>query len=54
MTKQRAFWMGVKDGWKQGQLCYGLTWANRDDLNEAYDRGANIGERVARLFGWAR
>mgnify|MGYP001602609043 CR=1 FL=1 len=44
----RAFVEGVKDGYRQRELCIGITWDNDPDNNEAYDIGANVGE----FFAW--
>lgn len=50
MKTIKAFWLGVKDGWAQPEdLTSGLTWDNNDALNEAYDRGANVGQFIGRL-----
>ncbi len=42
-----AFELGVRDAIEQGgKLERGRTWRNRAS-NEAYDRGANVGEALA-------
>lgn len=43
----RAYLLGVKDAFEQGVLNEGRTWSD-ERLNEAYDRGANLGEFLAR------
>lgn len=50
----RAYLFGVQDGFAQPiELQDGITWGydecgNADALNEAYDRGANLGQ----VLGW--
>lgn len=42
-----AFALGYRDGLENPvDLGMGLTW-ERDDLNEAYDRGVNAGQKDA-------
>jgi hypothetical protein len=51
-VKIRPFLLGLRDGFEQGELSSGLTWDDDQGANEAYDRGANWGERFARLKFW--
>lgn len=46
----KAYWLGLKDGFKDGQwFGMGKTWDD-GNKNEAYDSGVNTGQRIARLF----
>lgn len=50
MKSIKAFWAGVKDGWRQCEdLTSGLTYDDQS-LNEAYDHGANAGQCLGRLM----
>lgn len=50
---RKAFVFGVLDGLRAeretDETYIGMTWANNQDANEAYDGGANFGQRVGRL-----
>ena len=49
--RRRAWLEGLKDGWSQGELTVGLTWDTPDHPNSvAYDHGATLGERLARML----
>lgn len=56
MTKIKAFWLGLKERLLEGDS-FGRTWTpeeapdNFDVLNEAYDSGANVADR---LTPWRR
>jgi hypothetical protein len=45
-----AWRIGFKDGWESPRhLSMGMTWENSEEANEAYDQGANWGQRLRRL-----
>ena len=46
-TTGHAWRRGVIDGWKQKKLSVGLSWDADSPNNEAYDRGATMGELLA-------
>ena len=47
MHRIRPFLLGLRDGWRQPyELSMGITWDDDQDANEAYDRGANWGQRL--------
>jgi hypothetical protein len=50
MTTLRVLMRGIVDGWKQyrryGDFYWGYSFDSRW-LNETYDRGVNIGQRLA-------
>ena len=42
--------LGVRDGLENpDDLGRGLTWEGNAEANEAYDRGVNVGQALARL-----
>lgn len=44
-----AFWLGFKDGLENPyDLTSGITWDNSRWISEAYDRGVNLGQWVAK------
>lgn len=46
----RAFYLGLTDGWTDGQAFgSGYTWDDDQKLNETYDRGVNVGQFFARF-----
>ncbi len=50
-SRVRAVWLGVKDGLRQPyELTSGITWDDYQDLNLAYDKGANLGQKIGRLI----
>jgi hypothetical protein len=50
METLHAFWLGIKDGYDQPyDLTSGLTWGNNRSLNEIYDHGVNMGQRIGAL-----
>lgn len=49
---QLAYDLGVKDGEADGEsFSMGMTWDDDQDMNEAYDRGVNVGIERARQAG---
>lgn len=49
-----AFLLGVRDGYQQGELTFGLTFDDNPESPRscAYDRGATLGERLRAIrFG---
>ena len=49
LTRLQAKARGVLDGLQQPyDLTMGLTWPDDGDANEAYDRGVNVGQALAR------
>jgi len=53
MHRIKAFALGLRDGWQQGELSFGLTFDGDSNSarSQAYDRGATLGEwlRARRL-----
>lgn len=51
MTRVGAWRLGVADGFRQPHdLTCGVSWPTYDDpRNEAYDRGANLGQLAGRI-----
>ncbi len=45
MTEFEAFRLGFYECLRDGSGM-GCTWANNQDLNEAYDRGMNLAEEL--------
>ena len=51
MRRIQAFLMGVKDGLDQPyELTMGITWVGNFALNNWYDQGVNLGQRIGRHF----
>lgn len=52
----RAWFLGLQDGFTQGELTFGMTYDSdpTSPRSIAYDRGANIGERFAQLIKGGR
>ena len=49
MRRIQAFLMGVKDGLDQPyELTMGITWVGNFALNNWYDRGVNLGQRIGK------
>jgi hypothetical protein len=47
MNVLKAWCLGVRDGWAQPhELTMGMSWRHNQDMNEAYDRGVNFGQRI--------
>ena len=52
MFNIKAWRLGFEDGLRDGRkFSMGLTWADNDEANEAYDRGVTAGQRLASLVG---
>ena len=55
LTELKAQARGVVDGLVEPyDLSSGLTWSYNQGTNEAYDRGVNIGQALARTWARAR
>lgn len=51
MNRLHAYYLGLTDVIDQGgELSSGITWPDNQDWNEAYDRGANLGELLYRVW----
>jgi len=49
MRRIQAFLIGVKDGLDQPyELTMGITWVGNFALNNWYDRGVNLGQRIGK------
>lgn len=52
---RHAYWLGLTDAIEQGgELHMGLSWQDDEAMNDAYERGANMGELIMRPVNWIR